>query len=138
LFDITGQPICQPLKGHTQPVWSVTFSPNGKILASSSRDTTIFLWDVVSGQPLGGPLNVHYDDVDSVVFSPDGKMLASGSFDDSILFWDVTTWLPLGQPLGSSPVEQNPGLYKQLVGNDNLTLISSLLCPIMIVASFLL
>jgi WD40 repeat protein len=33
-------------KGHTGPVWSVTFSPDGKTLASGSADGTAVLWDV--------------------------------------------------------------------------------------------
>jgi WD40 repeat protein len=34
------------LKGHTSPVFSVSFSPNGTRIASRSRDKTIRLWDV--------------------------------------------------------------------------------------------
>jgi WD40 repeat protein len=37
------------LEGHTNGVWSVTFSPDGKTLASSEANT-IMLWDVKTGQ----------------------------------------------------------------------------------------
>lgn len=76
--------------GHADTVNSVTFSPNGKTLASGSDDKTIKLWEPVSGQNLR-TLSGHTRRVVSVAFSPDSKMLASGSSDDTIKLWDVVT-----------------------------------------------
>src|SRR5947208_98987 len=78
------------LKGHTNAVWSVTWSPDGKTLASGSGDMTIKLWDTASGQERA-TLKGHTDWVISVAFSPDGKTLASGSQDQTIKLWDVVT-----------------------------------------------
>jgi WD40 repeat protein len=41
------------LKGHTGPVWSMTFSPDGHTLASASVDETVKLWDVPDPRKTG-------------------------------------------------------------------------------------
>jgi hypothetical protein len=82
----------QPLRffrGHKSWVRSVAFSPDGKILASGSKDNTIRFWDVATGNPRGGPLKGHKNNLWSVSFSPDGKILASGSWDE-VRLWDVS------------------------------------------------
>src|SRR5262245_23137146 len=78
------------LQGHRGSVLAVAFSPNGKILASGSRDKTINLWDARTGK-LERTLTEHTADVYSVVFSPKGDMLASGSGDKTVRLWDAAT-----------------------------------------------
>ncbi|MCF3574115.1 WD40 repeat domain-containing protein [Planktothrix agardhii 1812] len=78
------------LETHSSLVYSVSFSPDGKTLASGSGDNTIKLWDVTTGKEIH-TLQGHSSVVSSVSFSPDGKTLASGSDDNTIKLWDVTT-----------------------------------------------
>ncbi|MBD2095942.1 WD40 repeat domain-containing protein [Trichocoleus sp. FACHB-591] len=76
------------LDGHAGPVGSVSFSWDGKTLATGSRDNTVRLWDVQSGKALR-TFQGHGDVVYSVSFSPDGKTLATGSADKTVKLWDV-------------------------------------------------
>ena len=76
--------------GHTEPVNSVAYSPDGKTLVSGSEDYTIRLWDARTGQLLH-TLEEHTGGVNSVAFSPDGKMLASASNDTTARSWDTNT-----------------------------------------------
>jgi WD40 repeat protein len=78
------------LRGHKKTVYSVDFSPDGKILASGSRDNTIKLWDVKTGQELS-TLTGHGNSVFSVAINPQGNILASGSKDRTIKLWDLQT-----------------------------------------------
>ncbi len=77
------------LGGHSDWINSVSFSPDAKILASGSRDSTIKLWNVSTGQ-LIRTINDSKPIV-SVSFSSDGKTLASNSGDKSIKLWNVAT-----------------------------------------------
>ncbi|HMG72823.1 MAG TPA: TIR domain-containing protein [Pyrinomonadaceae bacterium] len=89
----------KPLEGHTDGVTCVVFSPDGKLLASSSRDHTIRLWDISKRETIGEPLARHYAEVTAVAFHPGGALLASGSLDGTVIVWDVATGQPQGRPL---------------------------------------
>ena len=78
------------LKGHEHFVTCLSFSPDGKTLASGGGDSTVKLWDVGSRQELV-TLKGHDEYVLSVAFSPDGKTLATGSADKKVKLWDVGT-----------------------------------------------
>jgi len=65
------------LQGHTQAVYTVAFSPDGKMLASGSQDNSVRLWDVASAKSTA-TLDPEVSTVRLVAFSPDGKKLVVG------------------------------------------------------------
>ena len=85
----------QTLIGHTNPnnsiaaVNSITFSPNGKMIASASDDKTVKLWSI-DGKELQ-TLTGHTDGVYEVTWSPDGKTIASASQDGTVKLWSMET-----------------------------------------------
>jgi WD40 repeat protein len=74
--------------GHEEKVLSVSFSPDGKYLATGSCDDTARLWDL-SGRQIA-KFNGHRGWVHTVSFSPDGKYLVTGSSDCTARLWDLS------------------------------------------------
>lgn len=80
------KPVFHPTE-HTSNIDSIAMSPIDKLIASTSGDNTIRLWDVETGihQRV---LTKDARNADNLTFSPDGKILAGISI-DNIVFWDV-------------------------------------------------
>jgi WD40 repeat protein len=75
-------------EGHSAQIYSVAFSPDGKLAISGSSDTTAIIWDVSTGTEINR-LTGDTDAVLSVAFSPDGKTVLTGSADKSVRQWIV-------------------------------------------------
>ncbi|WP_413163153.1 eIF2A-related protein [Capilliphycus salinus ALCB114379] len=75
------------LEGHNEVVWDVSFSPNGKMIASGSVDKMIKVW-TPEGRLLQ-TLKGHQKSITSVSFSPDGQTIASSSQDKTVKLWKL-------------------------------------------------
>ncbi len=88
VWDVMTGKCVRTIGGHADFVTSITFSPDGKLLASGSEDGTVILWDATTGRFIR--TLKHPYPVDSITFSPDGKILISaGGW--KITFWDIFT-----------------------------------------------
>lgn len=73
---------------HEAPLTDFTFSPDGRRIATASKDGTARVWDVETGAPLTPPL-VHKQPVNKVAFSADGRQLVSAGDDRTARIWDA-------------------------------------------------
>ena len=76
------------LSGHTGQIYSVAFSPDGKLAATAAADKSARIWDVAKAaqvRSLAVPEKVAY----SVAFNPKGDLLATGGDDKLIRYWNV-------------------------------------------------
>ncbi len=71
-------------------VGAMAFTPDGKILVTGSRDTTVKLFEMPALKEIR-TLKGHAEWVRSLAVSPDGKVLVSGSDDQTIKLWDLAT-----------------------------------------------
>jgi WD40 repeat protein len=86
LWDLTTGKKLSTCVGHREYTLELTFSPDGKTLASANIDNTAALWEVPSGK-LKFPLTSHNYAVSHLAFSPDGRTLYSGSYDRTVRAW---------------------------------------------------
>ena len=67
----------------------MTYSPDGKTLATASPESMVHIWDADTGALLK-TLTGHTKPVSKAAYSPDGKTLATVSRDGTVLLWDIS------------------------------------------------
>uniref|UniRef100_W5M359 Coronin n=1 Tax=Lepisosteus oculatus TaxID=7918 RepID=W5M359_LEPOC len=89
------------LQGHTEKIYSLKFHPLASgILASSSYDLTVRLWNLDSGKEVK-LLRGHQDQIFSLAWSPDGKFLATVCKDGKMRIYDPRK--------STEPTQEGPG-----------------------------
>lgn len=92
----------QVLKGHTNSVTGVAFSPDSTTLASVGEETAgrLKLWRVADGSLIYS-IDAHKGGASSVAFSPDGKIVATGGKDSLVRLWNAADGTPIRDLPGS-------------------------------------
>src|SRR6266478_3801137 len=78
------------LDGHTDPVYAIAWSPDGKTLATAGFDNTVRLWDAATRKEIK-KYEGHSKLVLAVAVAPDSKHILSGSQDNTAKIWDYPT-----------------------------------------------
>ena len=97
------------LRGHSNTVFDVAWSRDGRRLATASRDRTVRVWDAATGASLA-VLHGHDDWAYGVSFSPDGRVLATGSGEGMVRTWRIDD-LPVRvvAPDAGTPADREAG-----------------------------
>lgn len=94
LYRVADGQLQQQLTAHTNTVTALSFSADGRLLASCAHDQTARIWACPSGQLLH-TLAIQTGSQYTVAFSADGRLLASGAGDATIYIWDIENGHPL-------------------------------------------
>jgi WD40 repeat protein len=86
-----GPEVVATFGGHTDVVYAVAMSPDGKYVATGSFDNTVKLWEATPAREIKtfGGKEGHQKMVLSVAFNDDGTLIASGGADNFLKVWDA-------------------------------------------------
>src|SRR5262249_46563731 len=93
----TGEKL-KSVSGHRLPIRAISFSPDGKTIATAAEDGLAKLWSVESFSEIGA-LKAHSDSVSSLAYSSDSQLLATSSADKTVRLWSTTTMQQIGDPI---------------------------------------
>ncbi len=89
IFDLSDLSLKKEWLAHTNSVFALRYSPDGRFLLSGARDARLKAWDVATDYALGEEVVAHMYAINSLDFSPDGKHFVTCSLDKSIKLWDA-------------------------------------------------
>lgn len=76
-------------EAHSNSVFSVRYTPDGRFLLSGGRDAMLRVWALSDGPNLASEQPAHWFTINDIVFSPDGALFATASRDKTIKIWDA-------------------------------------------------
>jgi WD40 repeat protein len=82
--------LIRTFKGHSDSVWSVAVTPDGKQVISGSQDGTLKIWNLNTGK-LVRTITAHDGSINAISTTPDGLQVISGSDDKTLKIWNLNT-----------------------------------------------
>lgn len=117
VWDLQSGQILRTLTGHTNAIYKAEFSPNEKLIGSSSRDQSVRIWDFASGRELHKFEGFNCS-VKSVAFSPNGKTVAAAGNDGFVKLWDVKTGRELKTLVHTESPDVDISVYSVAFGRN--------------------
>ncbi|MGE0588500.1 MAG: WD40 repeat domain-containing protein [Cyclobacteriaceae bacterium] len=90
IVDLENLNLTREFRAHSNSVFCVKYSPDGRFLLTGSRDAHLKVWDVRDEYRLERDIVAHMYTINHLDFSPDGKHFVTCSMDKSIKVWDGT------------------------------------------------
>ncbi|MCY4402064.1 MAG: WD40 repeat domain-containing protein [Candidatus Poribacteria bacterium] len=108
--------VYKTLSGHSGSVNTLTYSSDGKTLASGSRDGTVIVWDADSMQKRY-TIHGHSGPMTNLRFLDNGNKILSGSSNVSIWIWDINA-------MTSQFIKPNWNTYPFVFSHDDKTVVN--------------
>jgi WD40 repeat protein len=109
------------LAGHSSSIWAAAYSPDGKILATTSSDKTVILWKVNQLNQIGTPIAQMEGETWALAATSDGEHFAAGDEAGNIRIWEFND----GQWVNSISLTHPGGVVALAFSHDNKWLASS-------------
>jgi WD40 repeat protein len=98
IWDAKTGKLVATLKGHTDEVWCLAWTKDGKTLISGSSDSSIRTWNTTNWKQTA-VLDEHTSDVFGIAISPNDRILASASRDNTARLWNLDSGQPISSPI---------------------------------------
>jgi len=92
IFSLESFQLKRTIQSHTNSVFSVQYSPDGRYLFTMGRDAHLKIWDAGNNYEPITDIAAHMYAINHISFSPDGKYFATCSMDKSVKLWDASTF----------------------------------------------
>ena len=92
LIETTNLQVVEELQSHTNSVFALRFSPDGKYLISGGRDAKLKVWDAENHFALIHDIPAHLFSINDICFHPFKPLFATCSMDKSVKVWSAETF----------------------------------------------
>ncbi len=123
IYDGETYQLKRTLNGHSNSVFALSYSKDGKCLISGGRDAMLKVWDVENDFDLLHDIAAHSLHINTIVFNTENTLLATGSMDKTIKIWDAQTFKLL-KVIDKARNQSHSTSVNKLLWLDNQTLAS--------------